>query len=79
MKNAVYTPHKQKKISQRKMFALFYIIQFATATVKRNIKMRTYENAESVGTYRVEWSSYKKFVLNLKKTATFSKLILILV
>lgn len=51
MKNAVYTHTNKKKISQRKMFALFYIIQFATATVKRNIKMRTYENVESVGTH----------------------------
>lgn len=33
------------------MFALFYIIQFATATVKRNIKKGTYENDESA----IEW------------------------
>lgn len=36
------------------MFALFYIIQFATATVKRNIKKGTYENDESA-IEAIEW------------------------
>lgn len=56
MKNAVHS--QTEKSRKRKMFALFYIIQFATATVKRNIKMRNYENEESVDNcylFRVDW------------------------